>query len=166
MTDDTPRFVAALATKPLTAQERELVTLVAQGIKPSTAASRVGMSPSTALEKLRQPHIATVMAHLRENQMQTLGFEVNRDWLTLKLLEAHAKSGSATEEIAALREIGKVHGLYAPEAAVVRHEHVHDIKQLEHLSDEELVRKAQLRVDSLKAQPIVYTPAVDEDADA
>lgn len=156
MTDLTPEIINAISAKPLTAQERQLVKLVCEGIKPSVAAARVGMATSTAFEKLKQPHVAAAIAHIRETQTQALGFEVNRDWLTLKLIEAHAKAGSATEEIAALREIGKVHGLYAPEATTVRHEHVHDIRQLEHLSDEELIKRAQLRVDSLTAQPVDY----------
>ena len=66
---------------------------------------------------------------------------VTRDQLTNLLLESHRKSANATEEIMAIREIGKINGLYEDgktPSLVINNNYFE--KQLDELSDEDLLQ--------------------------
>jgi acetyl-CoA acetyltransferase len=108
--------------------------------------------PATRADKLLQdPDVQYVITLLRQAVNHAAKFEVTRENLTLMLLESHRKAATATEEIAAVREIGKLNGLYEQKITVTN-EHVTKIEQLEGLSTEELLRRSQLQLDSLAAE--------------
>lgn len=146
----------------LTAQERQFVMFIGRGYRPSTAAREAGYSPTNAPQLLQRRAIALAVAEIRELQNQQLSNAVTRENLTVMLFEAHAKAGSATEEIAAIREIGKMNGLYAPEK--VQHEVTEN--QLEQLSDQELMRLASMRLDSVSAEDADFAAIEAEVFDA
>ena len=62
----------------------------------------------------------------------------------MMILEAHKKAATATEEIAAARELAKLYGLNSPEKQVVVNYNVSRVEQLETLPDHELARIAGL----------------------
>ncbi len=56
------------------------------------------------------------------------------------LFEAHRKAATVTEEISAIREIGKLLGLYAPKRKEQEVVATEITQKLEHLSDKELMQ--------------------------
>ena len=86
---------------------------------------------------------------------------VTRNQLNLLLLEAHKKSATATEEVAAIRELGKLNSLYdAPEADITINiqQNVH---KLEVMSDTELLKLAG-RDETLLSMPEVIDGEYEE----
>lgn len=126
----------------ITHQEEAFVTAVARGIPPSTAAETAGYPRAKAAKLLQEPRVAEALALAREAMAARLGLAVTRDNLTLMLFEAHRRAGTATEEIAAIREIGKLNGLYAPDTVVHQHTNYTRVEQLEGLPEEELLAMA------------------------
>lgn len=81
-------------------------------------------------------------------------FEITKNQLNLLLLEAHKKSANATEEVAAIRELGKINGLYErtePDITINIQQNVH---KLEVLSDAELLKLAGRDEELLTNEPI------------
>lgn len=154
--DIDPETAVAITTRTprgrfLTAQEKRFVALYAQGLPPGEAALAAGYPRSTIANKLLGTEaIAETITALKMRQMDSLGEIVTRDFVGQIFLEAHKKAATATEEIAAGRELGKLYGVYAPEKSAQEvNIVVNRIEQLEGLSDEELLRRAKLRAGSL-----------------
>lgn len=78
------------------------------------AARRAGYCPSAARQAgyrlLRNPAVDQALA--TKQAEAAYRFNLSRDELVRQLLAAHRKAASATEEINAIREIGKMLGLY------------------------------------------------------
>lgn len=133
---------SVLGLAELTQQEVIFVQSLLRGMPLLMAAQQSGVPETEMKAFYAQPHIAAVLAHMRESLM-TANVEINRDMLNLMLLEAHAKSANATEEVKAIRELGLMNGLYA--AAKVEHTHTTAPKtaeQLKKLSSKDLARIA------------------------
>ena len=132
----------------LTAQEKAFCKGVAQGQPPAMVAKEVGLTPQKLwMEWMERPEICKTLAVLKHQVDQFMGIEVTKDLLNTMLFEAHATSGTAMEKIAAVRELGKMNGLYAPEKKEITLQAVSKIEQLESMTDEELVQRASLGVD-------------------
>lgn len=126
----------------LTQQEVIFVRSLLRGLPLQMAAKQSGVPESQMHTFVSQPHVASVLSHMRET-MFTTHVEVNRDMLNLMLFEAHAKSANSTEEIMAIRELAKINGLNAPtqtEVKVTRETRTSE--QLRRMSSEELARLA------------------------
>ena len=70
---------------------------------------------------------------------------ITKEQITLLMLEAHKKSSNSAEEIMALREIAKIHGMYtlAPTTVNINQISIEGNQQkLKNLSDEELLELA------------------------
>ena len=70
---------------------------------------------------------------------------VTKEQITLLMLEAHKKSSNSAEEIMALREIAKIHGMYAltPTTVTIGQINIEgNQKKLQGLSDEKLLELA------------------------
>jgi len=130
------------AITPLTAQQEQFVLYILRGMAPTQAARGAGYkSPSsTAGQLMQMDKIQAVLAHLRSEEMDSI--KVTRDQLTLMLFEAHRKSATATEEITAVRELGKMHGLYEPDKVQTQNLHLHKVEQLERMDEDDLVKLA------------------------
>jgi len=100
----------------------------------------------TAQRLLQHPGVKAVIAEERAKLAEQWG--IKRDQLVSMLLESHRKAASSTEEIAAIREIGKLLGLYAPEHKEVTNRST-DIHLIEQMSDEDLLHTVGLPADSL-----------------
>jgi hypothetical protein len=137
-----------------TAQQERFLLYTLRGMPPGPAATAAGYaSGSTGNQLLEMPKIQAALDMLRAREFADI--RITRDKLNGMLLEAHAKAATATEEIAAIRELGKMNGLYAPEQKVnvnVNHE-VKNLKQLQQLDDEKLI---ELAGDAIVLDPSQY----------
>jgi len=127
---------------PLTAQQEQFVLYALRGLTPSQAAKAAGYKSHahSGRSLMAQEKIQALLGHLRSEELDNI--KVTRDKLTIMLFEAHRKSATSTEEIAAVRELGKMHGLYEPEKVQTQSLHLHKVEQLERLDDAELVKLA------------------------
>ena len=124
----------------LTPQQEKLVLLIFRGVSVKAAASHVGMDTATATEMIESEVAQYFIEEMRKREAKNI--EITRDRLTLMLLEAHANSATAMEEIAAIRELGKMHDMYEDnkKATTQINVKVTNVKQIEKASDEELMK--------------------------
>jgi len=94
-----------------------------------------------------KPHIATALAKGRELSIQATG--MTRERLTEMLMDAYRNASTAMEQIAAAKELGKLHGLYAAQKVEVGHTHKLEAakseREIKALTSEELLRLAHMR---------------------
>lgn len=128
----------------LTSQERQFVMNYASGMPVRNAAKSVGLTPGQGAQLLERQDVAETVGVLRQQLTRELGSVITRDFVGVMILEAHKKAATATEEIAAARELAKLYGLNAPEKQVVMTYNVSRVEQLETLPDHELARIAGL----------------------
>lgn len=131
----------------LTTQERLFCKRIAQGMSLEVAAKEAGMTKKQAAELLTKDDIQNVLAVLKNQVEEYMRIDVTTDMLNAMLFEAHATAASSTEKIAAVRELGKMNGLYAPEKKEVDITTSKKISQLETMTDDELVRRANYQLD-------------------
>ena len=117
----------------LSAPMMKFASLVIAGERPQQAAISAGYEGKRAANLLRARRIQTFIAeeqnHYREKH------RLEREQLVQMLLAAHCRATSATEEIAAIRELGKLLGLYPATKKTVT-----KTRQIETLSDAELFK--------------------------
>lgn len=94
----------------LTPQQERFVALFCYGFPAKQAARHAGLSAAKATELLESPEINAVIDQLREVYADEV--RITRETITVLLLEAHRKAATASEEISAAKELGKLHGLY------------------------------------------------------
>lgn len=127
--------------KNLSRQKEMYCFHLASGASPEVAGKAVGATEKELTEWQQDKDIKALLAGIEENQKRGMTF--TREKLSLMLLESYYKAGTATEEIAAVREIGKLQGLYSPEIQEVT-VNVNNVKQLETMTAEELAKLAGL----------------------
>lgn len=140
----------------LTNQERDFCVGVSQGQDPKKVAVSLGMSVSAHFRLLKLPKIQNMLAVLKAQIERYTGTKVSRDLLTEMLFEAHATSGTSTEKIAAIRELGKMHGMYEAEKIKISNTAADKIEHLETLSDADLAERANLRLDLRNGPSEIY----------
>ncbi|MEK9818406.1 MAG: hypothetical protein VW443_02405 [Pseudomonadales bacterium] len=143
----------------LTAQQDRFVFLLASGLPPKAAAAGAGYASHTSV--LKNKNVQAALKFVREQERQQIF--VNRDKLTAMLFNAHANAANATEEIAAIRELGKLHDVYE-QAKQDRQSQLHTAVQINHttvqkLSDQDLLRIAELKAGDLS--PAAIAPPVE-----
>ena len=120
----------------LSAPMMKFASLVIAGERPQQAAISAGYEGKRAANLLRarriQAFIAEEQNHYREK------YRLEREQLVQMLLAAHCRATSATEEIAAIRELGRLLGLYP-----VTKKSVKKVHHIEELSDNELLKIAR-----------------------
>jgi hypothetical protein len=94
----------------LTPQEERFFTLFCYGFPLAQAARHSGMTPQKARALVEDPRAEQLLNQIRETYADEV--RITRETITVLLLEAHRKAASAGEEIAAAKELGKLHGLY------------------------------------------------------
>lgn len=128
----------AKALKGLTPKQRIFVERLAEGSTQIEAARAAGYgSPRAEAHRIaKHPKVQAAMDALSEDvseRMITSKLEVER-----MMLEAFHVAENAAEMVAAAREIGKLHGHYAPTKQAIEHthqgkiEHDHDTRKLTH----------------------------------
>mgnify|MGYP006431263777 FL=1 len=110
--------------------------LILSGKLPKEAARLAGYPPKRASGLLRSKHIQEFISG--EQTFYQAKYRLERDQLTEMLLEAHSNASNTTEEVCAIRELGKLLGLYPATKKSVKKVH-----QIEELSDNELLKIAR-----------------------
>ena len=110
--------------------------LILSGKLPKEAARLAGYPPKRASGLLRTKQIQEFISG--EQTFYQAKYRLERDQLTEMLLEAHSKASNTTEEVCAIRELGKLLGLYPATKKSVKKVH-----HIEELSDKELLRIAR-----------------------
>jgi len=101
---------AVMAELDFTPQQERFITLRCHGFGLLQAARYAGMDPDTARNFQGLLKVQRLMEQMRD--MYDEAVHITRATVTVMLMEAHRKAATATEEIAAARELGKLHGLY------------------------------------------------------
>jgi len=139
----------------LTSQEKAFCKGVAQGQPPAIVAKTIGLTPQKLwMDWMERKDITHVLALLKHQVDQFMGVEVTRELLNTMLFEAHATSATSMEKIAAVRELGKMNGVYAPEKKEITLQAVTKVEQLESMTDAELVERAGFDVTLKNREPV------------
>lgn len=143
------RAYPELGIEPLSSQEERVLLYIARGMTLAQASSAAGISVGAARKLAADASFDVALTYVREINagLQCAEIKVTRDTLTRMLFDAHSKSATATEEIAAIRELGKMHDLYldAQRKAGVEiniTSNIQSSKQLERLDDHLLIELA------------------------
>jgi len=124
----------------LTRQQEQFVRLYLLNYTVKEAAATAGYAAGTHTSLLKSPVIQRALAHFRDKEIEKIA--VTRDSITKLFFEAHRKSGSSTEEVAALREIAKMHGLYEPQRIQTVSVNIKSERHIEGASDADLLKLA------------------------
>lgn len=140
---------------PTVRQQRALM-LHLRGLNRKSISKAIGeefeeyKTTNSVVAWLKSPTALALVDMFRARELKDV--RASRDHLTELLFQSYHKAGSALEEVAAIREIGKMHGLYKEEemkvqarAGVIINQtkNVTNIRQLEKLSEDELMQIAQ-----------------------
>jgi len=161
-----------LNIKPLTPQQERFLLLILRGMNVRAAERGAGYAEGSGSALLNQPHVEKILDYYREHEFKDI--RVTRDGLTQLLFEAHAKAGCATEEIMAIKEIGKMHDLYEGDKHkgikiqqntlnMNGKQVVTNTKQVERLSESELLQLCAF--ESLEPVPVSREAPRFEDAE-
>src|SRR5690606_3836742 len=121
-----------------------------EGLSKSAAAAAAGANPKNSKQFEES---AAVQEALRKG-MEAFSAEVmfSRRKAHDMLMEAHANASNTIEQVAAIKELIKLHGVAAPEVKELRHHHSLEgggPREVRNLSDDELLRLAQLPTEQL-----------------
>ena len=143
---------ATMAQVHLTPQEERLLSLYCYGFPIPQAARHAGMAPDRARELINDPRLTATLDQIKETYADAV--KISRETVTVMLLEAHRKAATASEEIAAAKEIGKLHGLYKSDdqkgtkitnnTQINGDVKVNTRKRLARMDTDELIKLAQL----------------------
>lgn len=128
----------------ISSQEIAFVTYVRQGLPFITAARCAGMTREHMTAFTDDARFHAAMQYSNERAVSVLN--VTRDMLNYMLMEAHSLASNATEQIMAIRELGKLNGLY-PSATpakgmVIEHGKPTSGRALQQMDDEKLLQHA------------------------
>ena len=167
-----------LDIKPLTRQLETAMMFYMRGFSAVAASKAAGYVNSKVLRAFIESEEGhAILEYLQNRHFQDI--RVTRDHLTQMLFEAHAKAATATEEIAAIRELGKMHDLYendkrkgAVNVNIDNAVKIANPKQLERMSNEQLLQFVGDDIKGLliegeveKEPPITEDPDYDEELD-
>jgi hypothetical protein len=128
----------------MTDMQRKYVEARLSGMIPLHAGRAAGMSMPevNAYRMEKHPRVQRALGSAR--QMLIEKFDVNRDDVLRGMFDAVQASGSATELVAAWREIGRIIGAYEPSKLEVMHR-IEDVTldKLQRLSTKELIELAE-----------------------
>lgn len=154
----------------LTRMQRAYVDARLQGLTQVASATAAGCATpkndGTRLEK--NEDVQAAMVDMMSKTAEEVGF--SRKEAHDMYMEAYQNAETATEQIAAVNAMVKLHGLEKPKQLEVKHEHVHS-GQIEHLPTEELMRLAGMEktltlegeYQEIEAKPVLEAPEVTED---
>lgn len=127
------------AAKALGPKERRYCEARMSGAVPVQAARMAGLDSDQAIEIERKPAVAQALRSTQK--LQQYERKLSRDDVLNGLLDATHMASTATELVAAWREIGKVIGAYEPEKKEIT---VRDQRQIQEMSDDDLARLASI----------------------
>ncbi len=125
----------------LTMQQEKLVTLMASGMSTAAAGRGAGYSsPQAAYAAAKVEGVQKALDYYREEMRETVKF-TNQN-AHLMYMEAYNSSANATEMKNTTDSLVKLHGLAAPDNATQVNININGTKQLERMSDEDLLKIA------------------------
>lgn len=148
----------------ITSQQEKFVHLVISGMAIGAAAVAVGATPSAGSAWGRDPRIKSVMEHLRAKNREQLGFTI--ETAHTMLMEAWTNCADATEQVAVVRELVKLHGVAATPKPQEINVNVMGPKQIERATDAQLLEVAGMSLDDLMPQRKIKAPPPSEVVDA
>lgn len=132
---------AGIKLNELSVQEERLVLFHVRGMNKAAAGRAAGYNSIDAVyEAFKRPKLVQAVDYLRQEMREEVKFD--RGTATSMYLEAHRKSANATEEKNVVDSLCKLHGLFTPENATQININVDNVRQLEQLSDGELLKMA------------------------
>lgn len=111
----------------LNKQELRFCTFLRQGLTLEVAANAAGI-PLSVARKIASSSEIVETANRQSAAIRNASLVITRDMLTLMFLEERERSGTASEGIAALREIGRLNALY-PEQQLQRMAIMNEIRK-------------------------------------
>lgn len=131
------------AFKELDERERVYVEARLRGISPRAAAVAAGCAADQATVLERRQCVTEALVAGREISIRETGFD--RAKISEMLMDAYRAAENATEMVMAARELGKLHGVYAPAKVEVKHEvtRISGVDQLSQLTNDQLERVAR-----------------------
>jgi hypothetical protein len=130
----------AFLREALTSQQGVYVESRANGTVPVVAARVAGYADPDAASAELEADTTVRMAIEAASRVKQRQQAITREDVISGFLDAVALATTATEVVAAWREIGKINGLYEPQKVEI----TKTLKDLTRLKDEELVRLAPL----------------------
>ena len=114
-------------TENLTPRERTYVHMRMRGMSETASYRAAGSAGVPNKETWNNaPSVVAALREAMEISSQETG--ITRKKVTDMLLDAYNNSATALEQVAAARELAKLHGLYAPATVKVAHTHQHSIQ--------------------------------------
>ncbi len=133
----------------LTVQQEKLVQLVASGMSVAAAGRAAGYAhPNAAREAARRPAVTRALEYLREEMRETVNFK--RENAHMMYMEAYTSSANATEMKNTVDSLVKLHGLATPDNSTQVNININGTKQLERMSDEDLLKLAGQNINYLE----------------
>jgi len=125
----------------LTVQQEKLVLLIASGMTIAAAGRGAGYRTyDTALEASKRPAVMQALNYYREQMRETVKFTQKN--AHIMYMEAYTASATATEMKNTVDSLVKLHGLATPDNATQVNININNTKQLERMTDEELLEIA------------------------
>lgn len=138
-----------LARGSLTMQQEKLVMLICSGMTTAAAGRGAGYStPQAAYAASKLPAVQTALEYHREEMRETVKFTSQN--AHMMYMEAYNASANATEMKNTTDSLVKLHGLAKEEEKPLVNININGTKQLERMSDEDLLKIAGREMDYLE----------------
>jgi hypothetical protein len=131
-----------------TLKQQQIILMYLRGMLPKAIAQSLGDPDHSGIPNyIKSPACQAIIDFLRTNEFTDV--RASREYLTDLLFHSYHKAGTAMEEIAAIREIGKINGLYESDKVaktqinINASTNVTNIRQLESLSEHQLIEMVQ-----------------------
>lgn len=125
-------------------KQRIFVEARLRGMEPAAAARAAGLERHY---ETVHPEITAIVAEYAAQEAPRMS--MTRERLTEMLLDTYRNAATAGEQVAAVRELGKLHGLYAPQKLQVENNvNVNDarsVQDLRHMTIEQLEQLSRKR---------------------
>ena len=133
----------------LTMQQEKLVSLISSGMTIAAAGRGAGhASPSASYQAARVPNVQQAVEYFRQEMREDVKF--TNQHAHMMYMEAYNTSANATEMKNTTDSLVKLHGLAAPENATQVNININGTKQLERMTDADLLKIAGKDLDYLE----------------
>jgi len=138
----------------LTMQQEKFVLLITSGMSIAAAGRGAGYAtPNSAYEAHKVATVQKALQWYREEMRETVKFDIQN--AHTMYMEAYSSSANATEMKNTTDSLVKLHGLAAPDNATQVNININGTKQLERMSDEELLKIAGKDINYLEPKSTI-----------
>jgi len=140
-----------IARGSLTIQQEKLVSLIVSGMTIAAAGRGAGYaSPESTYAAAKLPQVQKAIEYFRAEMREEVKF--TNQHAHMMYMEAYNSSANATEMKNTTDSLVKLHGLAAPEEGPQVNININGTKQLERMSDEDLLKIAGKDINYLEPQ--------------